>query len=78
MDEFDSGGRSGDKGPGAEDEGSTAPLPEKMGWFLGFWVGLCSFCSGPTRPLVFATRDSGPGFWGWENGHGFGVSAQLL
>ncbi|XP_040941538.1 casein kinase 1-like protein HD16 isoform X1 [Gossypium hirsutum] len=30
MDEFDSGGRSGDKGPGAEDEGSTAPLPEKV------------------------------------------------
>ncbi|EOY29783.1 Casein kinase I protein [Theobroma cacao] len=30
MDEYDSGGRSGDKGPGAEDEGSTAPLPEKV------------------------------------------------
>ncbi|XVF35407.1 hypothetical protein REPUB_Repub18cG0142800 [Reevesia pubescens] len=30
MDEHDSGGRSGDKGPGAEDEGSTAPLPEKV------------------------------------------------
>ncbi|KAH1115125.1 hypothetical protein J1N35_008503 [Gossypium stocksii] len=29
MDEFDSGGRRGDKGPGAEDEGSTAPLLEK-------------------------------------------------
>ncbi|KAK3213013.1 hypothetical protein Dsin_017719 [Dipteronia sinensis] len=30
MDDYDSGGRSGDKGPGAEDEGSTAPLPEKV------------------------------------------------
>ncbi|KAJ6924530.1 hypothetical protein NC652_017717 [Populus alba x Populus x berolinensis] len=30
MDEYDSGGgRSADKGTGAEDEGSTAPLPEK-------------------------------------------------
>ncbi|XP_020087890.1 casein kinase 1-like protein HD16 [Ananas comosus] len=30
MDEFDSGARSADKLPGAEDEGSTAPLPEKV------------------------------------------------
>ncbi|XP_050212334.1 casein kinase 1-like protein HD16 [Mercurialis annua] len=30
MDEYDSGGRSGDKFPGGEDEGSTAPLPEKV------------------------------------------------
>ncbi|KAK2661285.1 hypothetical protein Ddye_007818 [Dipteronia dyeriana] len=30
MDDYDSGGRSGDKVPGAEDEGSTAPLPEKV------------------------------------------------
>ncbi|KAJ7965924.1 putative Casein kinase [Quillaja saponaria] len=30
MDEYDSGGRSPDKGHGAEDEGSTAPLPEKI------------------------------------------------
>lgn len=30
MDEYDSGRGSGDKGPGAEDEGSTAPLPEKV------------------------------------------------
>lgn len=30
MDEYDSGGRSGDKGLGAEDEGSTAPLPERV------------------------------------------------
>lgn len=30
MDERDSGGRSCDKGVGAEDEGSTAPLPEKV------------------------------------------------
>ena len=30
MDEYDSGGRSADKAPGAEDEGSTAPLPEKV------------------------------------------------
>lgn len=30
MDEYDSGGRSGDKGLRAEDEGSTAPLPEKV------------------------------------------------
>ncbi|BFG18518.1 hypothetical protein CerSpe_047920 [Prunus speciosa] len=29
MDEYDSGGRSADKGPGAEDEGS-APIPEKV------------------------------------------------
>uniref|UniRef100_A0A2P2LHP8 non-specific serine/threonine protein kinase n=1 Tax=Rhizophora mucronata TaxID=61149 RepID=A0A2P2LHP8_RHIMU len=30
MDEYDSGGRSAERGPGAEDEGSTAPLPEKV------------------------------------------------
>ncbi|WOL14142.1 casein kinase 1-like protein HD16 [Canna indica] len=30
MDEFESGGRSADKLPGAEDEGNTAPLPEKV------------------------------------------------
>ncbi|PON47425.1 Serine/threonine protein kinase [Trema orientale] len=30
MDEYDSGGRSGEKGAAAEDEGSTAPLPEKV------------------------------------------------
>ncbi|XP_061369572.1 casein kinase 1-like protein HD16 isoform X3 [Gastrolobium bilobum] len=30
MDEYDSGGRSADKAPGAEDDGSTAPLPEKV------------------------------------------------
>lgn len=38
MDEYDSGGRSADKGPGAEDEGSTAPLPEKVNFsFLFFF-----------------------------------------
>ena len=38
MDEYDSGGRSADKGAGAEDEGSTAPLPEKVNFsfFLSF------------------------------------------
>uniref|UniRef100_A0A3Q7JDB1 non-specific serine/threonine protein kinase n=1 Tax=Solanum lycopersicum TaxID=4081 RepID=A0A3Q7JDB1_SOLLC len=30
MDEYDSGGQSGDKGLAAEDEGSTAPLPERV------------------------------------------------
>lgn len=31
MDEYDSGGRSADKAPGAEEEGSTTPpLPEKV------------------------------------------------
>lgn len=30
MDENDSGGRSGDNGLGAEEEGSTAPLPERV------------------------------------------------
>lgn len=30
MDEYDSGGRSADKAPGAEEEGSTTPLPEKI------------------------------------------------
>ncbi|KAE8654596.1 hypothetical protein F3Y22_tig00117048pilonHSYRG00972 [Hibiscus syriacus] len=30
MNEFDSGVRSGDNGQGAEDEGNTAPLPEKV------------------------------------------------
>jgi hypothetical protein len=36
MDDCDSGGaggRSGDKGPGAEDDGSTAPLPEKVSFY---------------------------------------------
>lgn len=34
MDEFDSGGgRSGDKGAAAEDDGSNAPLPEKVFYF---------------------------------------------
>lgn len=51
MDEYDSGGRSGDKGLGAEDEGSTAPLPEKvltlflelllLTAFLFFWLNFC-------------------------------------
>ncbi|KAL6547555.1 Casein kinase 1-like protein hd16 [Orobanche hederae] len=31
MDEFDSGGRGSDNGLGADDEGTTAPLPERMG-----------------------------------------------
>ncbi|PPD82223.1 hypothetical protein GOBAR_DD20846 [Gossypium barbadense] len=30
MDEYDSGGLNGNKCPGAEDEGSAAPLPEKV------------------------------------------------
>lgn len=30
MDEFDSGGRSADKAPAGEEEGSTAPLPERV------------------------------------------------
>lgn len=30
MDEFDSGAKSADKVPGAEEEGTTAPLPEKV------------------------------------------------
>lgn len=30
MDEYDSGGRSADKAPGAEEEGSATPLPEKV------------------------------------------------
>lgn len=48
MDEYDSGGRSGDKGLAAEDEGSTAPIPEKV--FLSFqilfffWNNFLEFC----------------------------------
>lgn len=34
MDDYDSGGLSPDKPPVAEDEGSTAPLPEKVSLFL--------------------------------------------
>lgn len=34
MDEYDSGGRSADKAPGAEEEGSTTPLPEKVIFIL--------------------------------------------
>ncbi|XP_022997655.1 casein kinase 1-like protein HD16 [Cucurbita maxima] len=30
MDEFETGGRNGDKGPVAEDEGTATPLPEKV------------------------------------------------
>ncbi|XP_045799412.1 casein kinase 1-like protein HD16 isoform X2 [Trifolium pratense] len=30
MDEYDNGGRSGDKAHGADDEGNTPPLPEKV------------------------------------------------
>lgn len=53
MDEFDSGGKSPDKVPGAEDE-SLAPLPEKVSifllnggrdcgavWMLGFLLPCC-------------------------------------
>lgn len=36
MDEYDSGARSADKLPGGEEEGSTAPLPEKVRSFLCF------------------------------------------
>lgn len=42
MDEFMIGGRRADKLPGAEDDGSTAPLPEK--------VGICS--------LIFTSVDN--------------------
>lgn len=30
MNEYDSGGRSADKAPEAEDEGTTPPIPEKV------------------------------------------------
>lgn len=39
MDEFDSGGRNGDKGPAAEDEGTTTPLPEKVRLFHS-WISV--------------------------------------
>ena len=42
MDDYDSGGgRSADKGTGAEDEGSTAPLPEKVSLSCCFRERLC-------------------------------------
>ena len=34
MEDYESGGRSADKTPAAEEEGSTAPLPEKVLAFL--------------------------------------------
>lgn len=34
MDEYDSGGRNGDKAPVAEDEATTTPLPEKVRLFI--------------------------------------------
>lgn len=37
MDDFDSGGRSAEKPHAGEDEGSTAPLPEKV-WSLVIFV----------------------------------------
>ena len=37
----DSGARSNDKGHAAEDEGSTAPLPEKV-WFFFLFLVLCN------------------------------------
>lgn len=40
MDEYDSGG---DKGPGAEDEGITAPLPEKVAFLIFFLICLFAF-----------------------------------
>lgn len=45
MDEHDSGGgRSADKVPGADDEGSTAPLPEKVSFFWRDWVWMVRKC----------------------------------
>lgn len=38
MDECDSGGRGSDKGLGAEDEGSTAPLPERVSYIYLIWT----------------------------------------
>ena len=40
MDEFDTGGRNGDKGPVAEDEGTATPLPEKVKLFNS-WMCVC-------------------------------------
>jgi hypothetical protein len=37
MDEYDSGGRSADKAPGADEEGSTPPLPEKVVFNFDFF-----------------------------------------
>lgn len=44
MDEYDSGGQSGDKGLGAEDEGSTAPLPERVSFSLINLSALNNLC----------------------------------
>lgn len=41
MDEFDSGGKSADKLAGGEDEGSTAPLPEKVSSFASLISFIC-------------------------------------
>lgn len=43
MDEFDSGGRNGDKGPVAEDEGTTTPLPEKVKKLFLSFLDVCLF-----------------------------------
>lgn len=37
MDECDSGGNGSDKGLGAEDEGSTAPIPERVRYTIFFF-----------------------------------------
>ena len=55
MDECDSGGRSGDKGVGADDEGSTAPLPEKVGEWLSLFVSFFFFGKRKTRNLELHT-----------------------
>jgi hypothetical protein len=43
MDEYDSGGRSADKAPGADEEGSTPPLPEKVVFNFDFFFRSLSF-----------------------------------
>ncbi|KAH1084556.1 hypothetical protein J1N35_024317 [Gossypium stocksii] len=47
-----------------------------VSWFLD-WVRVL-FVLVVLGHWFFATRDSCPGFLGWENGHGFAVFAQLL
>ena len=43
MDDVDSGGRSADKPHAGEDEGSTAPLPEKVWYLLLFFFLFMGF-----------------------------------
>nr|KJB07483.1 hypothetical protein B456_001G026300 [Gossypium raimondii] len=92
MNEYDSGGRSGDKGPGAENDGNTAPLPEKVsvggspmyriekklgkGGFGQVYVGRRIGATGPGALEVMDIL--GPSLWDVWNNNSHTMSIEMV